>query len=390
MNLAGQILAYISGGFLVIFIICFLVTERFRASLSRPAKYRLRLWPLLLCVLFMILSFSILTPEYRPPFVLYMVTIFGILLVFIIALVSALLTIRDRNPSRIFKGYWNMDKAFGGSVFADIANTIALLAGAGAYQITRLSPSWFWVGQFGACLAVLAGVSVALRWTMGTLYRSHRLVTTNPLTDRWFAIGNLAIGCFSLLALMSPVNGNDAFSRNWVLLGMQMGVLALAVILPLVIILVGFYHYPRLYLDRWTWPFWALILLVPLGTVAGLIVFGTLPYNVSAALPATLTDAALAVWIAMEAKGIYDNRSDERKVLRGSLIMLGNLFMFPLVIWVASTEPDTFIGGHWILFTAGLNLPAIATLIGVDLGIENLAHKMQEDDSDNEVEMVDL
>ncbi len=348
---------------------------------TQAVRFRWAVWPPALGFLCFSTGISLLVVQGSGYAVLYALLVAVLFFGFLFAYVSSLHRVRTGTSNHEENKYWNSDKAFGGSVFGDAAVTIALLSGAGAYQLSRLAPNWFWLGQFGVYLALLVGVSQALRALMG----AYGKVETDMKFDHWFAFGNLAIAYLTLLALMAPVKNSEAISRNWVYTGLQIGALGIVGVGGLILIVIFYYYFSasRQSVDRDAWLYWAKLVLTLL-TIGALIGFRLLPGEAPDYLPAILGVCALLIWECMEFFSLgynvaeYGDSGDQvaaRKLLRGSLILVGNIFMMALMIWVAPAPPTVFIGGHWILFCAGITLPSIAVLIGIDIGIKSLADK---------------
>ena len=403
MLTAGIVCVSISVGMAILGFIGIDLARVLKNSRSNELLMRLRRWPWTLALIFFLIGISLLVREWSGFQVVYGITggvLYGIFLAGMILGLRRLQNYEEamdnaqkaQNPrlatmvishSTGYKQIVNVEKAFSGVMFGDIAITIALMAGAGAYQLSNLQPHWFWLGQMGAILGVLVGLSQALRllltnWSYHSQQADFEAKEKELRFLAFSAMANMAISCLTLLALMSPIENNEGFSKNITLVMVQILVLLLGFLIPIAI-LAGFFG--GLYSRRpngkkglWIF-FWISLAVETIGTAAVLLVFYSVIKQAPKELPGYLALAALVVWSAIEIYGLVINHVDSRKALRAVLIIAGNIFMVSLVIWLFFLDPEKFIGGNWILFCAGVTLPTIATLIGIDLGVENLANK---------------
>ena len=128
----------------------------------------------------------------------------------------------ERAPDRIdalgthSKQVWNPRKAFGGSIFGDVANTVGVLAGMGASRLFAPA-AWWWLGHVGALLALVVALSLLWRGFM----EKKRQRSQNPLIDaapdenyaeadrrKYFGVLNLVVGFATWLSLMLITTGN--------------------------------------------------------------------------------------------------------------------------------------------------------------------------------------
>jgi len=111
-----------------------------------------------------VVLFSLLSGLYfwsKIVYALMMLTLIGF---YLYSLLKATHELGSAQAPTWLKHFWNVQKSFGGGAFGDFANTVGVLAGVGAYQLINASEGWFWLGQFGAFLAALGGLSLGVRY----------------------------------------------------------------------------------------------------------------------------------------------------------------------------------------------------------------------------------
>jgi MFS family permease len=111
---------------------------------------------------------------------------------------------------------WNPRKAFGGAIFGDVANTIGVVAGMGASRLFAPA-AWWWLGQVGALLALMVGLSLLWRGFMEKkrLKTLHQSLDNAPAdkkkeaaSRKWFGLLNLIVGFATWLSLMLITTSN--------------------------------------------------------------------------------------------------------------------------------------------------------------------------------------
>ena len=274
---------------------------------------------------------------------------------FMLLLLIAFLYIPWRGTSKgtfweWLRQFWNPDKAFGGKAFSDFANAVGVLS-AIAIGVRDAGEGWFWLGQFGAFLAALVGLSLVERWTR------------DP--SEWFLWSaglNFSVAAFTFLSIASPIEGNLWLKiPQTVVLGLMLGIIAFH-------LLRWFVKLRQFTPDGYAFFFiWILILAV--GAITLLWVFWIFPTPDK--LPFVFSIAAIISWIVIEGfspfqKENYSLQSDWIKMLkllnlgRSVVIIFGNLMLLTLVFWVETqnTSPEP-------LFYIGISITLLATVVGI-------------------------
>jgi Ca2+/Na+ antiporter len=328
----------------------------------------------------------------------------ALLLVFIVFVVISLFPAAHEadQPNKVgLRKIWNPDKGLGGGGFGDFANSVGILAGVGAYQLQGADPGWFWLGQFGAALAMLIGLSLCLRWI-----RKAKLDKKNPMTDdKWFsALMPYLAGVFTFLAIILSTDSLENLvgeHAGW-LSGLQTAFLGLMIILGAFMI-YKFYESSRNFV-------WLLVGIVAsnLICIIFLITFFMLQNDIPGwmgpafGILATLfgvTLEAVSLWqvensfitgkafqreesfLRFETLYYLKNWKDPLRVMRGLDIVLGNLALFALVFWVCSSPPDptstdmqTYNPVQWFIFCGGIVLMVQASLGGIIMSANDVAN----------------
>jgi hypothetical protein len=278
----------------------------------------------------------------------------------------------DGHVPEIFEDYWDMYKVFSGGMFGDFANTVGILSGVGAYQLKEANNGWFWLAQFAAILAALVGLSHGMRWI---LEAGDKLESGQPKYTRWYALLNFAVGIFTFLAVATPtaMTSQDMLEllRHLLLKILQWIVL----VLMLVNILIYFFKYWGIWGKtgrKLGFSLWLFMFLLAGGAIIALAIFGgTIAPNW---LAAVFGGFAIFSWLAIEVMSAVQNRRENIKLLRSILIILGNFFMFILLLLV-SPQPEEFTPVHWMVFSFALTFLIGATLLGLILSAYSTAKK---------------
>lgn len=304
----------------------------------------------------------------------YVVLIIFLLATFLISLTRWSDKIRD------YVGYfWNPDTGLAGDDFSDFTNAVGILAGIGAYELARADEGWFWLGQFGAFLTALIGLSLTYHWII-------ELRQSEKNTQWWNAFGNLLCGTFTFLAIITAaidlVTGN---SLIWIL---QVIILSILIISSILIIKRS---------AEWMW---GLVLVLPLVL---LLITPFLLYLINPEIlqlewmSPSLAIAATLITVLMEFCGFWETRKPlwtgrafkeyqdkgsskavfriedwkiPLKVVRSLDIILGNLALFALVLWTMINPPLEGVliydnPAQWFLLCGAIILMTQASLGGI-------------------------
>lgn len=300
-------------------------------------------------------------------------------LFFLYSLRKATSRLRLASVPNWLKSFWNVQKAFGGGLFGDFANTIGVLAGVGAYQLSKADESWFWLGQFGAFLAALVGLSLVMRWIL----QSGKMQEGNPKSTRWYALGNFAIGIFTFLSITTPTStANLELLRSWLRI---VQFIALAILS----LFLGFYVYWFRVNRENTFAespglsvlIWFGLISLDVGSIIALIFFQI--YKDLDVLQIVFGGAAILIWLFMEFGALIENWRKNLAVLRSLSIIIGCIFLFSLTIWVGSASVNNpvteYRPSQWFLFSASLVLTTQATLAGIAMAANSTARKRAEE-----------
>jgi hypothetical protein len=311
------------------------------------------------------------------------------LLVFLFMYLNSLFGMFTFDNCPILRAIWNPRKGLGGGAFGDFANTVGVLAGVGAYQLSQAGEGWFWLGQFAAFLAALVGLNLGLRWIREPQWIvDDRTVPCFLCTHWWSACGNFAVGAFTFLAIISQSAQNTAtvvLLRSLWLFGIQMVLL----LFPIWILTLRQYFLDSGINTPPRCPFYFLctfISILVLGAIACLIIFQN---NLApSCMNPVFGIAAMVAWISMElgtiikiSHTVYDWK-DLLKLIRSLDIVIGNLALIAVVCWVAtqSPTPTTYEPGQWFLFCGAIVLAVHATVGGIMLSAHDVVDRRQQEE----------
>jgi glucan phosphoethanolaminetransferase (alkaline phosphatase superfamily) len=156
-------------------------------------------------------------PDYKAGFILFDILIGFVLLLYVLSFIRYLVLIYRKKggqnvqpkPPRISR-IWNWDKALGGTVLADTANAIGVLGGIGAHAVFSGLDGWWWVGQFGALLAIIVGLSSFQRWLLEAPQNVANWWQSDRAALQASSILNILVGSLTLLSLMLPSDSNSS------------------------------------------------------------------------------------------------------------------------------------------------------------------------------------
>ncbi len=366
------IVGSVAGAFLLGLLLVWIL--RRVGAITSPVIYQAAMVALgtIICMLLVVLV-SLSCQLNHFVLILYAAMMLALVGFYLYSLVMATSTRRAGQVPDIVRQFWSVQKAFGGGVFGDFANSVGILSGLGAYQLSNAGEGWFWLAQFAAFLAALVGLSLGMRWIL----EASSILEGAPKWTRWYALLNFAVGAFTFLSITSPTESASLDTvnllRHLLLKVPQTVVLALMVI-NLLFFIWWFWinrddthRYHALYLP------WILMFLLAGGAIAALWIFqNTKTPNW---LPAFFGCGAILSWVVIEFLSAIQNRGELVKVLRSGSIILGNLAMLYLVIWVAVENPSTYGGVHWFLFSEAILLTILATLVGIILAARVVARR---------------
>lgn len=148
---------------------------------------------------------GIARPQTDPQFLLLSQTVLAILMlsgVGILYIILVLLFFLDKSANYNNQvTAWNWAKGAGGTIFADVTNTVGVVAGIGGLSILTNSLGWWWLGQFAAAMAVLIATSQYQNW----LRDIDASFETN-FVSRLNSVLNVSIGIGIVLSLMHQSN----------------------------------------------------------------------------------------------------------------------------------------------------------------------------------------
>lgn len=366
------------------------IRSRLRPDWKLP--HWLWLWPLVLMGFAWIFGLSLLIKDTATDnrsaaaLAFYLLTYLAIGMIFLMAV---LLHERDRQDDERsgLSEFWNSDKAFGGTVFGDFANTVGVIAGVGLYQVSNQAEGWFWLGQFGAFLAILVGLSLGLRaWDTAIRILAGDNNAGEPAWQSAMAVGNLTIGAGTIMALMTFPQGTTTTQSFIVTVGgIWIGFLVIVGI-------AGF----RL---AWLWKnvqatlptdrarsvikkilvgiFQGAIVLVPVAGIVWLAVTVS-GQKYSPEIPFRISLIPFLTWGLMELatiiKLLADRNQDRWWALfaRSTAILVANILM---IVLVSTLDPQTNAireNWQWALYAIALSFAGAATLAGIHLGMLTL------------------
>ncbi|MCB9423126.1 MAG: hypothetical protein H6667_25230 [Ardenticatenaceae bacterium] len=153
--------------------------------------------------------------DYKTGFILFDILVGFVLLLYVLSFFR-FLYLRKQGaqniqamPPRISR-VWNWDKALGGTVLADTANAIGVLGGIGAHTLLSNLDGWWWVGQFGALMAIIVGISIFQRWLLEVPQANGDWWLSDRATVQASSILNILVGSLTLLSLMLPSQSNSS------------------------------------------------------------------------------------------------------------------------------------------------------------------------------------
>jgi hypothetical protein len=324
------------------------------------------------------------------------------------------------------KPLWNTAKGLGGGAFGDFAGAVGILAGVGAYQLQNASDGWFWLGQFGAFLAMLIGLSLSLRWIRQDDWKKEDKEAPCCLfTHWWYAHSTVAAGALTFLSMIFQTASTDPIpplrQTAW-LFWLQLGFIILILIvalsfslqLPKILELSKKKEgdkplFPQIGL-RYTL---LLILIVVWTAVTGVllvwiyssdIIFADWVSSFCGAW-ATVIGVLIEFGILWTAGGAFwdgsvfkdiqvlhpeegevvnpiRNWKEPLKIMRGVDIILGNLALFVLVLWIAFWDPQAtdYNPVQWFLFCGAIVLMTQASLGGIILSTHDVAYRRKQEE----------
>ncbi len=360
--------------------------------------------------------------------------VYGIFVVFF--LIVLLLSWIDKQIEEL-SWLWNTTKGLGGGAFGDFANAIGILAGIGAYQLKDASPGWFWLGQIGAFLAMIIGLSLCLRWIRddprkdesgneeSNPWKEEDNKAPNPLFTHWFYGSSAFVaGAATFLAILSDTASEDPMPSlrhdGW-LFGLQ---LLFLVVMFLTIFYMAIKYsqkirghanlkkaedgkpkfpclvakFDLLLLRIFLWNSGVLIYLILNFTTDDIHPDWISTFFGSWAILSGVFIEFGALWTAggtywdesafrtvvevvdasrREIKAIK-NMLDPLKMMRGLDIILGNLALLVLVLWIACWEPDAdryTSPVQWFLFSGAIVLMTQAALGGILISTHDVAKR---------------
>ncbi len=350
-------------------------------GVRRPGVFVVMVVGFTLSILLIVIALSLFMQVSKFAAIGYVPVMAAMTAIYIYSVIAA---VRKINVPNWLKEFWNVEKAFGGFIFADFASTIGLLGGVGAYRLRNQDEAWFWLGLVGALLATLVGLSLGLR-SLLVLDEDPAHSRVPPRTSgrwmRWFALGNLLIGVFTLLSVTSPAEDVVKHTSNFDLVRAPGLRWPLDFIVPLVMLNVAYFmawfYFDRRHNQNYTWdehlPWW-LMAVASLGTVIAMIL--NMIYVFPDWMPAFFGACAFLVWLIMEFGTLVQLRlSSFIRTLRGVLIILGSLVMIFLLIWIEASLPSAFDDVHWFWYSEAFVLIALGALLGMVVGTIALALK---------------
>jgi hypothetical protein len=325
------------------------------------------------------------------------------------------------------KPLWNTAKGLGGGAFGDFAGAVGILAGVGAYQLQDASDGWFWLGQCGAFLAMLIGLSLSLRWIRQDDWKKEdKEAPCFLFTHWWYAHSTVAAGALTFMSMITQTASVDPIpplrQTAW-LFWLQ---LIFIIILVLVVAFSLLYYFRRIYElgrnkvgDKFQFPclalrfdmlnflniFWtaaAGILLVWVYTSDTIFCdwassfFGSWATLIGVLIEfGILWTAGGAFWDGSVFKDIQvlhpeegevvnpiRNWKEPLKIMRGVDIILGNLALFVLVLWIAFWDPQAtdYNPVQWFLFCGAIVLMTQASLGGIILSTHDVARRRKQEE----------
>lgn len=385
MLIPGIVCVAVGGGFLIIFLI---VSILWKTNVIRntEAGTVVILVFLTFGLMLTIIGFSVLVQISKWFLFGYFVPVIFVIIPYIYSLYTSTNLHRARAVPPWLKHFWNSQKLLGGSVFGDFANTIGVLAGVGAYQLSNQEEGWSWLGQFGGFLAIMVALSLCGRSILEVLdpktteFRGEESYSSARWM-RWNALANFLVGSLTALSATSPIlnsvtnQDNFELTQNWVFRSIWW-TLALTVVLNLIFYMIWFYinrNEQRRYTPDEHLP-WYFLLVAALGFGSALVIGKFMAYPEW--LPSGFGAGAIISWGVAEFAAIFQNwRTNGIKVVRSLLIVVGCLPMLYLTIWVAASPPTAYTWIHWFLFSESILSMIVATMIGIGLGIQTIVER---------------
>lgn len=303
---------------------------------------------------------------------------------------------------------WNWNKGLAGGTFSDFANGLGILAGVGAYQVQNPSPVWFWMGQFGAFLAIMIGLNLCVRWTREK-DRIERILETEDATfyvfTKWTAaILSYLCGTVTFLALITTAAASIDASGTFQLADPLKSSLAFSIIF-FSLMVVGclvfiFRHWDPSFGFLGTTVLLSLITAVPLtylviysiGSNAAITPegWGT-GYGIAATVLGVMLElasfwslktsfvsgSAFSIVKEKDSRHLETHLTDWKspfRLVRGIYIILGNIALLVLVIAVG----DTFEIWMWVVFSIAIAVLLEAAFMGIFLSNHDVAVKNAE------------
>lgn len=308
------------------------------------------------------------------------------------------------NLDKLIHNFWNWDKkSFSGVIVADYANTLGVLGGLGAYTYFKgddnLQSVWWWIGIFGAFLAMV--VSFASWWRFINLqYEEHSgaprwLETWAPIIA---AVTNLGVGIFVVASLMVSEKSHDLLdltirSNLWFVFLIEMLVISFIVSVVWFVILI---YKKQQKANRITSivVLGVVLLLLCVLLIISIVLSVQNPDYGNDTLANIFGIISIGFWITAELlnciflnirwhyegwPSVYDYLGFEKSAGQFVGGLLTGVYLF---------LSNPLEGQEWIeaFFIAGANLGTFGTLRGIARGFLNRSWKLERDERERERE----